>query len=277
MRVFPFLGRHPDMGIEREMRLGCKGGCGRLGGMKLRYRMDGGFGAGLRMGLIVLSTDETLENEARLALAGRPASLLHARIPAQAEVTPQALATMEAHMEAVAGSLPRGLDVVGYGCTSGATVIGPERVAELVRRAQEGARVTNPLSAVIAALGALGARRIGLLTPYVEEVNRPLIAALAEAGIEVVALASYGQSDDWTVARIPESDTLAGIESLARSKECDAIFASCTNLRAFGIIDAAEAATGVPVISSNLALLWHMLRLGGAEAQGWGPGRLFTL
>ncbi|MDQ2093186.1 maleate cis-trans isomerase family protein [Rhodalgimonas zhirmunskyi] len=244
--------------------------------MGLNYTLDNGYGAA-RLGLIVLTTDETLENEARGCVAGRAVSLLHARIPAQPHVTPEALATMEGHMEAVAGSLPAGLDVVGYGCTSGATVIGPAQVEALIRRAQPGAAVTNPLSAVIAALDVLGARRIGLLTPYVDSVNAPLVAALGQAGIEVVTRASFEQSDDWSVARIPESDTLRGMETLVETGGCEAIFASCTNLRAFGIVDEAEARLGIPVISSNLALVWHMLRLAGLEAKGWGPGRLFQL
>ncbi|WP_235857861.1 maleate cis-trans isomerase family protein [Marimonas lutisalis] len=243
--------------------------------MALKYALDQGFGGQARLGLIVLSTDETLENEARNLLAGRPVSLLHSRIPAQPDVTPKSLATMENHMTATAALLPAGLDVVGYGCTSGATVIGPERVAALVRKAQPEARVTNPLTGVVEALKALNARKISLITPYVDTVNAPLIAALAAHGIEVVARDSFLQENDWTVARITESDTLQAAKDIAKSKTCDAIFASCTNLRCFGILEQAEAETGVPMISSNLAFLWHMLKLAGLDARGWGPGRLF--
>ncbi|UYV35878.1 hypothetical protein N4R57_12520 [Rhodobacteraceae bacterium D3-12] len=46
-------------------------------------------------------------------------------------------------------------------------------------------------------------------------------------------------------------------------------------MRCFSVLEEAEAVTGVPVISSNLALIWHMLKLAGIEAKGWGPGRLF--
>ena len=41
-------------------------------------------------------------------------------------------------------------------------------------------------------------------------------------------------------------------------------------------IEKAEAELGLPVVSSNQALLWHMLGLGGvSQPCGWGPGRLF--
>jgi len=42
------------------------------------------------------------------------------------------------------------------------------------------------------------------------------------------------------------------------------------------VIEQAEAELGLPVVSSNQALLWHMLGLAGvAQPSGWGPGRLF--
>lgn len=244
--------------------------------MDLHYELDHGFGAQGRLGLIVLSTDETLENEARRLLAGKPVSLLHSRIRSEPEVTPAALRMMEGRLGDSAALLPEGLDVVGYGCTSGAMVIGPDRVARLVGAAQPGARVTNPLSAAIAALRAVGARRIALLTPYVASVNTPLRAAFEAAGLDVVAEASFHQRDDRSVARIAERDVLTGIKSLGNTADCDAIFASCTNLRTLGILRDAEAATGRPVVSSNLALIWHMLRLAQVAACGWGPGRLFA-
>ena len=243
--------------------------------MDLDFHLDEGFGGQARLGLIVLSTDETLENEARGILANRPVSLLHARIPAEADVTPDTLKTMEAHMCATAALLPKALDAIGYGCTSGATVIGPDRVAALIEQAQPAAAVSNPLSAVLAALDALNARRIALLTPYVESVTTPLIDVLGQAGIEVLAQASFNRSDDWTVARITEEDTLTAIESLGNTEGCEAIFVSCTNLRVLGVLQRGEAATGLPVVSSNLALIWHMLRLAGVDARGWAPGRLF--
>ncbi|WP_306150780.1 aspartate/glutamate racemase family protein [Roseovarius sp. MMSF_3281] len=242
----------------------------------MQYEIDTGAGGGCRLGLIVLSTDETLEYEARQVLAGRAVNLLHARIPARADVTPDDLVTMADEMTSTAACLPEGLRAVGYGCTSGATVIGPARVQELVQKAQGDVPVTNPMSSVIAGLEALGARRIALVTPYVPEVTAPMIAYLARQGIEVVSEASFGQSDDWTVARISEASTRAAMLEAGRAPGVEAVFASCTNLRTFGVIGAVEAELGLPVVSSNQALLWHLLSMGGIDAQGWGPGRLFA-
>lgn len=241
------------------------------------YEFDSGAGGGKKLGAIVLSTDETLEYEARQVFEGQTAALMHARIPSKAEVTPEDLRTMADDMTRVAELLPAGMDAIAYGCTSGATVIGPKRVEELVQAAQPGVPVTNPMSAVIAALKALGARRIAFVSPYVPSVTAPMRAYMAEHGIETVAEVSFGEGDDPTVARIAERSTLAAMLEVGKSADVDAVFSSCTNLRSFGVIEQAEAALGKPVISSNLALIWHLLQLADEPAKGWGPGRLFQV
>ena len=52
---------------------------------------------------------------------------------------------------------------------------------------------------------------------------------------------------------------------------------SCTNLRCLRIIPRIEARTGIPVISSNQALGWHMLRLAGVNERMPAFGRLFSI
>ncbi len=228
----------------------------------------------LRIGLIVLSTDETLEDEARQVMVGRDVSLLHTRIECAPDVTPENLGMMEARMTASAELLPEGLDAIGYGCTSASVVIGPDAVARQVGKAKSDVPVTNPISGVLAALNHLGAKRIAMVTPYAPDVVAPMRAFLERNGIEVLSEQSFGERDDRRVARIAESSTLAAIEAAAKVDGVEAVFSSCTNLRSFGIIDEAEAKTGVPVISSNSAMLWHVLKLAGAGG-GTGPGRLF--
>lgn len=239
------------------------------------YELDSGAGGGKKLGVIVLSTDETLEYEARQVFEGQTAALMHARIPSNAEVTPEDLRTMADEMTATAALLPAGMDAIAYGCTSGATVIGPKRVEDLIQAAQPGVPVTNPMSAVIAALKALGVQKIAFVSPYVASVTAPMRAFMAENGIDTVAEVSFGQGDDPTVARIAEKSTLAAMLKVGANPEVEAVFSSCTNLRSFGVIEQAEAQLDKPVISSNLALIWHVLQLAGEPARGWGPGRLF--
>lgn len=231
-----------------------------------------------RLGMVVLSTDETLEDEARQVLEGRDVSLLHSRIYSAPAVTPESLKAMEALIPASVELLPEGLNAIAYGCTSASVMMGPDAVARQVRSVagQAAVPVTNPISAVIRALGALGAGKIGLVTPYTSQVAGPMRAFLADHGVETLKEISFGEEQDPMVARISEVSTLDAVLEAGRAEGVEAVFASCTNLRTFGIIDAAEAELGKPVISSNLALVWDLLKLAGVEAKGWGAGRLFA-
>lgn len=63
----------------------------------MRCDLDAGAGGGARLGLIVLSTDESLEHEMGQIAQGR-VNLLHSRIPSIPEVTPETLRVMAGHM-----------------------------------------------------------------------------------------------------------------------------------------------------------------------------------
>ena len=242
--------------------------------MRIRFEQDEGYCAAA-LGLIVLTTDETLEPEIAPCLAKSGVAAYHSRIKSDPDVTPETLLQMEADLPRAAGMLPDSakLKAVAYGCTSGATVIGPERIEALVQTSHPGVPVTNPLTAVLAACRSLGVMRLGLLTPYVPSVSSAMQKVIEQQGITISAFASFEQQEERTVARISEVSVLAALCELGQG-DCDAVFASCTNLRSFSIIDAAEAKIGKPVLSSNSALLWHLGQLSGYPVGG--PGRLFA-
>src|SRR5476651_1506331 len=94
------------------------------------------------------------------------------------------------------------LDALAYGCTSGAMVIGEERVFALLRETWPGIPCTTPITAALAGLRTLGARRIALLTPYIDEINQTMRRYIEARGIAVVAMGSFNNSNDNEVARI---------------------------------------------------------------------------
>ena len=157
---------------------------------------------------------------------------------------------------------------------AGATVIGRDNVAASIKQHFPSSAVTDPMSAVIAACRDLQVKRLGVLTPYVSEVSQAMQELLRYEGFDIVAFGSFEQSDETTVAHITESSTLTAMEDIAKQEKCDAIFASCTNLRTFSILKQAEEKIGIPVISSNQALLWHLLRLSGSKINIQSYGQL---
>lgn len=235
--------------------------------MKLDYETDTGIGTRATFGVIVLETDESLEPEfARIFdLAG--VALYHSRIPMVSEIRPETLAQMEHELPASARLFPPTLDfdVIGYGCTSASSVIGSQNVARAIQTVFPQAKVTDPLAAIIAAGTALGAKKLGFVTPYLPEVSERMRQKLQAAGFEIAGFGSFEEGDDRRVARISEASIVAAAKRVAAQAPCDAIVISCTNLRCLNIIPEIEAATGVAVISSNQAMGWHMLRLSGVD------------
>jgi maleate isomerase len=245
---------------------------------RLTFETDGGAGERAALGLIVLQTDETMEREFRPLFERAGVALYHSRIPSAPEVSAASLAEMEAEMPRAASLLPtsRGLDAIGYGCTSGATVIGPDKVAAAIRGHHPDAAVTDPITSVMAALRHLGCNRVAFLTPYVAEVSEEMRALLEREGFAISAFGSFEESNEATVARVTEASLLEAIVHLGQTDDADCVFASCTNLRSFNIVEEAEGRLNKPVISSNLAFAWHMLVSGGIDVKGLGPGRLFS-
>ncbi|SLN61574.1 Maleate isomerase [Pseudooceanicola marinus] len=245
---------------------------------KLHFTLGPPLGHRATFGLIVLRTDETVEADARQMLAGEGLAHYVSRGPCQPHVTMAGLALMEAEIPRSTSLLPdeRGYDVVGYACTSGATSIGSDRVEAAVRAGTRVRHVTNPLVAAIAAMQALGARRLAFVSPYLPEVSQAMRARLEEAGMEIAGFGSMEERDDLRVARIDGPSIAAGIRNVVAQAPCDAVFLSCTNLRALHLVAPLEAELGLPVLTSNQVLLWHMLRLAGQETDHLPFGRLMA-
>lgn len=227
---------------------------------ELSYELEDLSGAAL--GLVVLSTDETIEQDFRRMLPS--GCRLHvSRVPSAAKVSRESLGQMERHLTASARLFPPGLvlDAVGYGCTSGASVIGAGRVAELIGQGTSVRSVTDPLTALIAACRAMGIGKLAIVSPYVEAVSDGLRVALEDAGISTPAFGSFEEADEAKVVRIAPASVAAAAETVASAGQAEAVFLSCTNLRALDAVAAVEQRTGLPVLTSNQVLLWHMCRL----------------
>ncbi|MBS1254719.1 MAG: Maleate isomerase [Deltaproteobacteria bacterium] len=244
---------------------------------KLEYKTDNGLGSRANIGIIVLSSDQTLELEFRTLLDFDGVALYHARIPNEMEITEETLAKMEAELPITSSLLPGSFkfNVIGYGCTAGTTIIGEEQVANAIRTSHPGIPVSNPLTACKEALRALKLKRIAFLTPYAPTITQAMRDNLLANGFEIPVTASYYEADDFIVGRITSESILESIKKIGARDDCDGVFVSCTNLRAASTIEPAEAFLGKPVTSSNHALAWHLLRLAGINDSPANMGSLF--
>ena len=74
--------------------------------LKMQFRTDAGLGSRANIGMIVLSSDQTLELEFRTLLDFEGVALYHARIPNETVITEVTLAQMEAELPNTASLLP---------------------------------------------------------------------------------------------------------------------------------------------------------------------------
>jgi maleate isomerase len=244
----------------------------------LRFDLDQGISARAAIGLIVLGSDQTIEYEWRHLLDLEGVGVFEARLANSATINQQTLAAMEQNIGPMADLIrPRALDVMAFGCTSGAMVIGEAKVFQHLRLAHPGVACTTPITAGIAALKALGITRIGLLTPYVQSINVWMGEYIAAQGIQVVSIASFEHENDEEVARIDRSSIEDGVRTLAKLDAVQAVFVSCTSLRVAHFLAELEDEVGKPLTSSNHALAWHSLRLAGIADALPRHGRLFTV
>jgi maleate isomerase len=229
----------------------------------LPYSLDAEDPAAQPMGLIVLQVDETIEQEFRAHFADSKCPVYVSRIPSGSTVTTDSLAGMEAALPAAADLLPkaRPYRVVGYGCTSASSVIGSERVEQMVQQTCDTAIVTNPLRAAAACAGHLGVSRLALLSPYIEEVNEPLRGAFAASGLSTDVFGTFGEADEAKVARISVDSIVEAACRLGADPAVEAVFLSCTNLRTLAALPQIEERISKPVLSSNQCLAWHMRSL----------------
>ena len=243
------------------------------------YDLGSALGSDTAFGLIVLQSDETIEQDMRRLLPHENAALYTSRVPSGAEVTTVTLGEMSGALTGAAALFPApvSFDVVGYGCTSATSLIGMDKVTELIKKGCDTPHVTEPVSALLAACRVLNVRKVAFLSPYIEDVSATLRSVLNCNGLEIVTFGSFNEASESNVARITLNSIRQAALDLVKGSAAEVLFLSCTNLQTLDIIQDLEDATGIPALSSNLVLAWHMLKLAGRSFEDPNMGRLMQL
>ncbi len=125
------------------------------------------------------------------------------------------------------------------------------------------------------ALTVLGARRLGILTPYQPVGDAQVRRFLEECGYEVVALKGLRCPTAVSIAHEDEATLRRAILEVNRP-EVEAIVQVGTNLSMLRLADEAERWLGKPVIAINAATFWYALRENGITDRVRGFGRLLA-
>ena len=253
-----------------------------------RWKLDG-WEASARIGVLTPHADVGPESE--LQAMAPPGVLIHAaRVPfggiaAGGAMDPTIpLAPVRAfaeppHVDDATELLAAApLDVIAYGFTSSAYVIGVEGEAEMIARLERSSRgipVVAACGATVEGLRALSARRIALVDPpwFDIELNGLGRRYYESSGFEVVHSTPCGLPS--AQAKITPAELHAWVSEHV-STDADAIVIGGNGFRAVGAIAALEEDLGRPVLTANQALLWAALRVVGADRSSVAEyGRLF--
>ncbi len=124
---------------------------------------------------------------------------------------------------------------------------------------------------------ATGVRTFGLVTPYLDEIQAPIIANYRAAGFECVAERHLGDRGNFSFSEYSEPLIERLIREVAQARP-DAITVFCTNFRGTRLADRLEQSLGIPIHDTVATAVWAGLRLAGADTRrvtGWGS--LFNL
>ncbi|MDT7566450.1 MAG: maleate isomerase [Pseudonocardiales bacterium] len=231
-----------------------------------------------RIGIITPSSNICLEPTAYRMLSGTgtgtgTATAHFARIPvtriALDERADRQFST-DAMLDAARLLADADVDVVTWGGTAGSW-LGLEHDRALCAAVTEatGIPATTSTLALLDALRAYGVTRLGLAVPYTDDVVARIADVYRGAGIEVVASAALGLTENAAFAEVTgeQVDKLVTTAAGSPDGEVHAVAVVCTNVFGAGRVVDAEARLGIPVLDSTSATVWQVL---GTAVAGWG-------
>ncbi|MEL7255733.1 MAG: arylmalonate decarboxylase [Pseudomonadota bacterium] len=242
--------------------------------MDLTHAFDNGRHDRAKVGFVLLATEQTIEDDMfRLCPPGVGLHFTRAAMPDS--ITIDTFMTHAAELAPAATRiLPDGsLDVICYACTSGSLVLGETPVMDELTKGAPNATPTTLITGVLAALHAIGASKVAVATPYLDEINRREADYMEAAGFEITNIAGLQLEKDSDMIRV-RPDFIAEFARATDTPDADAVFISCGALRTIDVIDQLEQELGKPVICSNHAMMWDVLRKAGVTDPISGYGRL---
>jgi maleate isomerase len=115
-------------------------------------------------------------------------------------------------------------------------------------------------------------RRVGLVSPYRDDVQAKIVANWGRSGYDCTAERHVGLQDNFSFAEVDENTISRLVRDVAK-QGCDAVAIVCTNMRGAAVAETLEAELGLPVYDSVAITLWKSLLVAGvdpAPVRGWG-------
>jgi len=165
------------------------------------------------------------------------------------------------------------VDVIAWSGTS-ASWLGfdvDEKLCDRIHSAT-GIKTTTSVLALNELLKINNIQSLGLVSPYLTDVQEKIIDNYAGIGVDIVSERHLGIQDNFSFGCVTEKQIMQLITEVSHAKP-DAITTMCTNLRGTALAEATEAKVSIPLYDSVSTVIWKSLKLAGYDTntvKGWG-------
>jgi maleate isomerase len=231
----------------------------------------------IRLGMLTPSSNTVLEPMTSAMISSLPEVSAHfARFPVtEISLTDRALGQFDNENILRAARLlaDAHVDVIGWNGTSSGW-LGFEVDERLCREitAETGIVSTTSVLALNEILKARNATEFALVTPYIDDVQRRIVAVYEQAGFCCVTERHLGLHVNFSFSEVTEDEIRRAVHEVAAAQP-KAITIFCTNLRAAHLAAALERELRIPVYDTVSTVVWKSLRLAGVDPgriQDWG-------
>ncbi|MET4039144.1 aspartate/glutamate racemase family protein [Bradyrhizobium sp. RT6a] len=233
-----------------------------------------------RLGMITPSSNSVLEPVTSAMLAGVDGVTAHFSRFRVTEIALDAAALNQFDASVI---LPAAdlladakVDAIAWNGTS-ASWLGIDRDRSLCEAITARASVpaTTSTLACIDAARTLGAKRVGLVSPYTDDVQRRIADVWAQEGITSHAERHLGLRDNFSFGEVAPA-TIADMIRAVAAEGADAIVILCTNLDGAALAASLERELDIAVLDSVAVTLWRTLSLAGGDVAAIAEwGRIF--
>ena len=235
------------------------------------------------LGILTPSSNTSLEPLTSALCAAAPGVSAHfARFPVtEISLKPKALGQFDDENILAAARLLADAKVhcIGWSGTS-AGWLGLEADRVLCQRIEDatGIPATTSTLALKEIMEKTGRKTLGLVTPYLDDVQSKIVFNFGNEGMQCVAEQHLGISVNFDFSEVSETELTFMVASVAAARPAPAAISTfCTNLKAAHLVARWEATYGIPVYDTVSTVIWKMLRMSNydtTQIKGWG--QLFT-